>query len=411
MTLEGNAWIHPEELPDAFPAAPRLDAYVPRRSTEETLTYLEAKVTGGPGWYELSGPPGVGKTLLLRLLGRRLAFRATPVYLPYPMLDARDVARWVLRALEAPVGASARASLVAQADALAEADHPLVLLIDDAQLLPEDTAGWLAGLTGDEARLRLVAAVNEGGPRSPSRADARAFAEPLGLEEVVPYVEAHLARVGASDPLRALFGGERMQALALESEGNPRRIQRLADARIVRALQWADGRARQARPPAPALQRSSPSAPRRRPEPTAATQAHGASARRAPWSRLPPLQAAALVAGALALAALLTLAPPVDLPRAAAPSPSPAPPAKPPWRKGVVLRITCDEPAQLALDGDPLGPPPIAVVSVPPGEHTLAVRFGDGARVETKLNVRPESPWVKIAGRKVQLGPASLTTP
>jgi hypothetical protein len=66
-----------------------------------------------------------------------------------------------------------------------------------------------------------------------ARCPTRVFVEPLTLAEVPAYVEAHLARVGATPEQRAALGGRTLERIALASRGIPREIQRLADAELV----------------------------------------------------------------------------------------------------------------------------------------------------------------------------------
>ncbi len=126
----------------------------------------------------------------------------------------------------------------------------------------------------------------------------RVFVEPLELAEVPRYVEAQLERVRAAPELRDTLGGGTVQRIALASGGNPRQIQRLADAEIA-AHEW---RTRPAEPPPPArpVSRATPSAPR---------SARGSSVEPGASSQPATFRRAALACCALiAVAALLVFA-------------------------------------------------------------------------------------------------------
>jgi len=396
VSLEGQAWITASHQPNPFPAAADVRAYIPRPATEEVLAYLEAKVESGPGWFELCGPGGVGKTLLLRLLADRIRAHARPIWVPFPRLDPRDFACWVLDALDRPADPSARSALVVAAQEQAAAGRPLTLLIDDGHQLPTETAAWLATLCGQEAGARVVVAVSEDAPRRASDVDARAFAEPLELADVIPFVDALLARAGAGEALSGLFAGAPMQTLALASGGVPRRIQKLGDARIVQAL-------REGVEIAPV--EAAPKVPET-PEPTRAAAGGAASnptrtgfssgATEEP-TQPEPRHPSALGRAGMALAATLlvglavwalVLRGPVAGPVPEELAPPPAPPTAPatapaaaPWPAGAILHVPALEPIRaVQLDGQVFGAPPITLVGLPPGPHVIELELVDGTR-------------------------------
>ena len=79
--------------PFALTCAPR--CYVARPACEAALASLEAALCAGR-MCALSGPPGIGKTQLLRVLEARLAGRLRSVYVPYGALEPADFFRLVL---------------------------------------------------------------------------------------------------------------------------------------------------------------------------------------------------------------------------------------------------------------------------------------------------------------------------
>jgi hypothetical protein len=400
VSLEGQPWITASHQPNPFPAAADVRAYIPRPATEEVLAYLEAKVESGPGWFELCGPGGVGKTLLLRLLADRVAVHACPVWVPFPRLDPRDFARWVLAALDRPADPSARSALVVAAQEQAAAGRPLTLLIDDGHQLPPETAAWLGSLCGEEAGARIVVAVSEDAPRIATDVDARAFAEPLELADVVPYVDALLAQSGAGEALCGLFAGTPMHTLALASGGVPRRIQKLGDARIVQALREGieitspEVQALPA-PPTPA---STDAEVRREVSNPTRTGLSSVADPAQPEARPP----GALGRAGLALAGLFLVgvalwafalreppaaaAPerrepaPVQVPAPAATAAVPAPAANS-WTEGAMLHVPALETIRrVRIDGRVLGAPPITLVGLPPGPLVLELELADGTR-------------------------------
>jgi hypothetical protein len=399
VSFEGQAWITASHQPNPFPAAADVRAYIPRPATEEVLAYLEAKVESGPGWFELCGPGGVGKTLLLRLLADRIVPHARPIWVPFPRLDPRDFALWVLDALDRPAEPSARSALVVAAQEQAAAGRPLTLLIDDGHQLPAETAAWLVTLCGEEAAARVVVTVSEDAPRRASDVDARAFAEPLELADVIPFVDALLARAGAGEALSGLFAGAPMQTLALASGGVPRRIQKLGDARIVQALREgveiapvaAAPRVQETPPPTPAVVLGAASSPTRTGLSSGATAEPGQPEPRHPsaLARAGMALAAALLVGlavwALALRGpvagrLADPGPEEPAPPAAPTAPAPAPAAAS-WPAGAILHVPALEPIRaVRIDGQVLGAPPITLVGLPSGPHVIELELVDGTR-------------------------------
>jgi type II secretory pathway predicted ATPase ExeA len=216
-----------------FPAGPDVSAYVPSAEVEQSLAYLIAKLEDAPGWVGVCGPSGVGKTLLARLLLRRLASRTTPVYVPSCALPPSDLERWIADAAHAQPGESV-APLAAR---LNRAARPLLVALDEAQLAGPELLPWLEALCSPESSGRAVLVWTEPSraalPPLLARCPARVFVEPLPLARVPHYVAVQLARANAAPELRAALAGRTLERIALASGGNQRQIQRLADAELA----------------------------------------------------------------------------------------------------------------------------------------------------------------------------------
>ncbi len=265
---------------DPFRAGPDLDAYVAHPEFEQNCRYLASKLEAEPTWVGIAGPSGVGKTLLLRLLMRRLESQFTPVYVPSGELSPAEVSRWVAAQLNAD---SEPCDDIAVR--LARGGRPLLLAFDEAQLASPELIAWIEGLCRGLGAVRAMLAWTEyEGERVPAplaRCPTRVFVEPLELAEVPGYVEAQLARSGAAPELRAVLAGQTLERIALASGGNRRAIQRLADAELAahawrtRATPLHAGRA--------SLARATENAPRAASGP-AAPHAHPSLwDRRRPW--------------------------------------------------------------------------------------------------------------------------------
>ncbi len=139
-------------------------AYVPRAATELALEALDRWVTETLAPVAVvSGPPGIGKTKLLRVFAARNERRRTPVYVPFPALLPSELCAWVLYALGEPTAGDPEAALAEVAADHQRKGSELVLLIDDAMLMPTATARALMELTrSPERAIRVVLAMAPG---------------------------------------------------------------------------------------------------------------------------------------------------------------------------------------------------------------------------------------------------------
>jgi MSHA biogenesis protein MshM len=215
---------------DPFALTPDTSAYVPREATERALDALAAAVRRGDPAL-LVGAPGVGKTLLLHLLAERAGAGLRPVYLPNPRLEPSELCAWVATGFGAPAGEDDPSLLMrAWLGHLREQDAGCLLLVDDADAMPDATLRWLAALAAESrGALRLALAALDGpaaanltrllGGAAAVRLDA-----PLTAEESAEYVAWRLRHADAPEPLRALFDATALAALHRVAAGNPRRL-------------------------------------------------------------------------------------------------------------------------------------------------------------------------------------------
>jgi type II secretory pathway predicted ATPase ExeA len=208
---------------------------VARTETERALGRLRDQIIDERGSAWLSAPPGIGKSLLLRVLAERLEPEWRCVYLPYAALDLRDLCRWVIGRLGLEPKRPIAQQLATVARKYWAEGSALVLLVDDANAMPPETARAL-GLRVRRlgGALRLVLASAEDARASRVRAalglpmaDIEVVA-PLSPNETRDYIETCLRVGGAGLELRDRFDGASIARIHRMAAGVPRRIHDLA---------------------------------------------------------------------------------------------------------------------------------------------------------------------------------------
>jgi type II secretory pathway predicted ATPase ExeA len=220
---------------DPFALTCNPGAYVARPACEAALGELERCVRKG-GLVALSGPPGIGKTLVLRVLERRLAGALRCVSVPYAALAFEELCQWVLGLMEQGTQRAARASaeLAALACRRADAGEPLLLLLDDAGAIPPATLRALlawAAQQGGAVRLLFVPVDDSRSAQvlaalGPDVAHVR-LVDPMSAAETERYVAARLAQAGALEAALEHLGPGLVRWLHRESGGIPRRLHQL----------------------------------------------------------------------------------------------------------------------------------------------------------------------------------------
>jgi general secretion pathway protein A len=223
--------------PDPFGATADPETYMPRAATERALAELERALLAGDFPVVLTGPAGIGKTLLLRVAGRRLEGRVHCVYIAYAALSAAELCSWILGLLgeSAPANSDAEAALLAAAHRFAQGGTPLALLIDDASAVPPDTAERMRTLAaGSRGALQIVAADMEDASSEPwltrfgTRVERVRLEAPMSAAETALYIRARLERGGVSHEHRARLDAKVIDRIFRRSSGVPRIVQALA---------------------------------------------------------------------------------------------------------------------------------------------------------------------------------------
>jgi type II secretory pathway predicted ATPase ExeA len=212
-------------------------AYVPRDDTEQAIAALVRAVDGEAGLAALHGPPGIGKSLLLRLVARRVATRLQSVFLPYGAIDAPELWAWVLGLLERPAEPDPEVALAEHVDALRAEGSGLLLLVDDADAMPTATARALVEMTGRVGgALRAILAVADDGRAGRLMAALGPelvqvpLKRPMSDSETRLYVRSRLELAGAPPWQRSRFDEAALERVHRLSGGLPRRVHEVARA-------------------------------------------------------------------------------------------------------------------------------------------------------------------------------------
>ena len=147
------------ELP--FTLTPNTNFYLPMAMHDEALAVLSTALQTGEGFIKVVGEVGTGKTLLCRKLLNEIPDHFVTAYIPNPYLNPDELRRAV--AVELGVKQAQRMSLPLLTERiqtrlleLHSQGHSVVLILDEAQALPEDSLEALRLFTNLETETRKL---------------------------------------------------------------------------------------------------------------------------------------------------------------------------------------------------------------------------------------------------------------
>lgn len=233
-----------------FSLTPNTGFYVGLQGHQQAMEVLQTALNHGEGFIKVTGEVGTGKTLLCRKLLNEAPAHWSLAYIPDPNLDPQQL-RWAL-ALELGLKQSDNIDqlqlahlLQRQLLLLAGAGRQVVLLIDEAQALPDDTLEALRLLTNLETEQRkLVQVVLFGQPELDKRLAQPGFRQlrqrisfsyqlaQLQQPEVAAYLRQRLQIAGSA---LMLFSPPAIWLLSYYSRGIPRLINVLAHKALLLA--------------------------------------------------------------------------------------------------------------------------------------------------------------------------------
>ena len=260
---------------DPFGPSANPNAYVACEASERARAMLEQSLDAGRV-AAVMGPPGYGKTLLLRLIGAREQEHARVAYVPFCTLEIDDLCAVVLNAIGVSRPGPPREALAAATRELATRGG-VVILVDDANALSDSCAAALSALYTELAGSLRIALAAVQGPAAQrvfrafgSAIDVVVLAGGMTGSESRRYVETRLAYGGARPELIAAFDDATIDALHRASQGVPRRLNQAAEDVVRRATRAALPRLREltgAGPTAPLSVRVVAEMPAPSPEP------------------------------------------------------------------------------------------------------------------------------------------------
>ncbi|NQD37298.1 AAA family ATPase [Permianibacter sp. IMCC34836] len=159
------------ELP--FTLTPNTQFFCDLPGHREALNVLLVALAGGEGFIKITGEVGSGKTLLCRLLLNSLHGKQPYAYVANANLEPPALQRALASELGLPdtlATAELPRAIERQLLALARAGHPVVLIIDEAQALPDSSLESLRLFTNLETeRGKLLQVVLFGQPELDTR--------------------------------------------------------------------------------------------------------------------------------------------------------------------------------------------------------------------------------------------------
>jgi general secretion pathway protein A len=225
-------------------------------SHQGALVKLRYALDNRNGLIVLSGPAGIGKTLLIHLIQQELSDAYRPfVHLVFPQLTPDEFLVYLADHLGAPQADPPRYTVDQSIRRLeyvlvenARQQHHAVVVIDEAQLLEDagllETVRLLLNFENAGQPLLSLVLVGQTGllsalyrtPALEGRVAVRTLLRPFTIEETMGYVQHRMRAAGARFDI---FLPEALEAAHYFSQGIPQQIDRLCDLALL--VGYAEG--------------------------------------------------------------------------------------------------------------------------------------------------------------------------
>jgi general secretion pathway protein A len=246
---------------DCKPFEPAGEApwYYPSEVHQGALLKLRYALESGRAAALITGPTGLGKSMLIGALKKQLADRCSPfAHLVLPQMSTKETLAYIANELGCPlvepttfsIEESLRRIQVLLADISASGKHAVIAL-DEAHLLADsptlETVRLLVNLSdGGPAKLSVllvgqtaILPALERHPGLEERLSVKVLLRPFTVEETSSYILHRLTAAGARHEIFSIEALSRIHEL---TGGNPRRINRLCD--LVLLIGFAEERQR-----------------------------------------------------------------------------------------------------------------------------------------------------------------------
>jgi type II secretory pathway predicted ATPase ExeA len=233
-----------------FRITPHTDFFFEGADRGATLEALIYAVLHDEGIVKVSGEVGSGKTMLCRVLMERLPQHVVTIYLATPSLASDEILHAIADELELKLSPERRSVALRELQehliSLYGAGRRVVILIDEAHVMPEDTLEQVRLLSNLESnRHKLLQIVLFGQPELDDTLAKSALRQlrdrithafrmrPLAAPEVAKYLSFRMRAAGYRGP--DVFTPRAVRLIARSSSGLTRRINILADKSLLAA--------------------------------------------------------------------------------------------------------------------------------------------------------------------------------
>lgn len=242
------AFFHLSEPP--FGLSPDSTYFYPSKMHNDILASLDYAVTQKEGFSLVTGEPGVGKTMSLKVFMDRWQEKADIALILTPRLAPEEFLQAVLADLHIPLSTTNKNEMIQHfRDFLlerSESGRRVIIIVDEAQNLPDGTLEelrLLSNLETEKEKLLQIILVGQPELRSrlhypglqqlDQRVTVRATLRPLSPEETSDYIHYRLVKAGKGT---AIFDAKASKAIYRFSRGIPRLINLLASRAMMVAF-------------------------------------------------------------------------------------------------------------------------------------------------------------------------------
>jgi type II secretory pathway predicted ATPase ExeA len=233
-----------------FGLTPDSTYFYPSKIHNDILASLDYAVTQKEGFSLITGEPGVGKTMSLKIFMDRWKEKAEIALILTPRLAPEEFLQAVLLDLHIPLQTANKNEMIQSfRDLLIERSgtgRRVIIIVDEAQNLPEATLEELRLLSNLETeKEKLLQIILVGQPelrsrlQSPGltqldqRVSVRVTLKPLAAEETIDYINYRVIKAGKGT---AIFEDKAKKAIYRYSRGIPRLINLVASRAMMVAF-------------------------------------------------------------------------------------------------------------------------------------------------------------------------------